>query len=106
MGERAYCYDSTMHTMGQVKIGSAGYEIIPRVISLSKCAELAVTPVQVIHCEAGDIFAMRPLLLHGSLASRSGTTMHRRVIHIQIASSACLPLPYHWHPFDRIDQGF
>ncbi len=44
--------------------------------------------------QAGDVLAMRPLLLHASSPAKSPS--HRRVIHIEYA---CSPLPagLHWH---------
>jgi hypothetical protein len=55
-----------------------------------------------IHAEAGDIFAMRPLLTHASRFSQAGTNMHRRVIHLEFAPNAELPDGYEWHTFRRI----
>jgi hypothetical protein len=52
-----------------------------------------------IHCDVGDLFVMRPLLLHGSRASSPDTAMHRRVVHLEIAPSIDLPPPYRWHQF-------
>jgi ectoine hydroxylase-related dioxygenase (phytanoyl-CoA dioxygenase family) len=52
-----------------------------------------------IHCGAGDLFVMRPLLLHGSRAAAPGTKLHRRVVHLEIAPSSELPVPYQWHQF-------
>ncbi len=49
--------------------------------------------------DAGDVLAMRPLLLHSSTVSREGTNMHRRVIHLEFASCGDLPDGYEWHGF-------
>lgn len=54
----------------------------------------------VIHCDAGDMFVMRPLLLHGSRASDQETRMHRRVVHFEIAPNVELPGGYRWHRFE------
>jgi ectoine hydroxylase-related dioxygenase (phytanoyl-CoA dioxygenase family) len=43
---------------------------------------------------AGDAMLMRPLLLHAS--SRSSTSEHRRVVHIEYAGFE-LPAPLQWH---------
>ncbi len=43
---------------------------------------------------AGDALLMRPLLLHAS--SRSTSTAHRRVLHIEYACCE-LPAPLRWH---------
>jgi hypothetical protein len=52
-----------------------------------------------IHCQAGDVFVMRPLLAHTSLLSKPGTLRHRRVIHLELAPAEVLPLPLQWHDF-------
>lgn len=55
-----------------------------------------------IACDAGDVFAMRPLLSHGSLAATPGVTDHRRVLHLELSPSADLPGEYQWHQFVRL----
>lgn len=52
-----------------------------------------------IHTAAGDVFAMRPLLTHSSSSPKEGTSMHRRVVHLEFAPSAELPDGYEWHSF-------
>lgn len=52
-----------------------------------------------LHAKAGDVLAMRPLLSHSSTVSKPGTTMHRRVIHIELAADEALPDGYEWHTF-------
>ena len=54
---------------------------------------------QTIHCQQGDAFVMRPLLLHGSLQASRSTQDHRRVIHLEFASSKDLEGGYQWHRF-------
>ena len=58
-----------------------------------------------VHCDAGDLFVMRPLLLHGSRASSPDTSLHRRVVHLEIAPNEELPAPYRWHQFAAIRDG-
>lgn len=58
--------------------------------------------IKPIHCDAGDLFVMKPLLLHGSRASSPKTSMHRRVVHLEIAPSEELPGPYRWNRFEAI----
>lgn len=60
-------------------------------------AENAVT----IFANAGDILAMRPLISHSSGSSREGTKRHRRILHLEFASSDSLPDGYQWHRFVR-----
>lgn len=55
-----------------------------------------------IHCDAGDLFVMRPRLVHGSRACDPDTEMHRRVIHLEIAPSQQLPGGYRWHQFEPV----
>ena len=54
---------------------------------------------EIIQCQAGDVLAMRPLLLHASLAAHRDTRFHRRVVHLELASSRELPGDYNWHTF-------
>ncbi|MCA9188872.1 MAG: phytanoyl-CoA dioxygenase family protein [Pirellulaceae bacterium] len=55
-----------------------------------------------LNAEAGDVLAMRPLLSHASTASRSGTTSHRRIIHVELAGEQDLRDGYQWHFFHPI----
>ncbi len=57
---------------------------------------------EAIYCHAGDVFVMRPLLVHGSRACDPKTTLHRRVIHLEIAPSERLPGGYRWHHFEPL----
>jgi len=55
-----------------------------------------------IHCQRGDLFVMRPLLVHGSRTSDPDTETHRRVIHLEIAPTEHLPGDYRWHQFEAV----
>ena len=68
---------------------------------LSKICDQASVP---IHCGAGDLFVMRPLLLHGSRAASPETKLHRRVVHLEVAPSETLPSPYRWHTFASVSS--
>lgn len=46
----------------------------------------------------GDVLLMRPLVIHCSGNSTS-TTMHRRILHLECASSSELPEGFAWHDF-------
>lgn len=46
--------------------------------------------------DAGAVFAMRPLLAHCSGISQPGTTLHRRVLHLEFTGLHCLPDGYEW----------
>lgn len=54
-----------------------------------------------IHCDAGDVFVMRPLLLHGSRATAEGCMDHRRVVHLEFAPAGAIQTPYRWFRFDQ-----
>ena len=56
-------------------------------------------PPAVVLAAAGDVLAMRPLLLHASGESRAGSTQHRRVVHLEFAAEAQLPGGYRWQSF-------
>jgi hypothetical protein len=64
-------------------------------LSAERIQELRAQRTEVL-CEvaAGDAMLMRPLLLHAS--SRSTSTRHRRVLHIEYAGFA-LPAGLEWH---------
>jgi hypothetical protein len=48
---------------------------------------------------AGDVLAMRPLLLHASGVSHHDAASHRRVIHLEFAADRQLPDGFAWHTF-------
>ncbi len=48
---------------------------------------------------AGAVLAMRPLLSHASESSTAGCTDHRRILHLEFASSPLLPDEYQWFEF-------
>ena len=55
-----------------------------------------------IHCNAGDVFVMRPMLSHGSRNAVAGNTDHRRVIHLEFSADESLPGDYEWFQFSPI----
>jgi hypothetical protein len=52
-----------------------------------------------LRAEAGDVLAMKPLILHASSASSEETLMHRRILHFEFAAERQLPDQYEWHTF-------
>lgn len=52
-----------------------------------------------IHCEAGDVLLMRPLLSHSSAAGDETYPGHRRIVHLEFAPKRLLPDGYEWHDF-------
>jgi ectoine hydroxylase-related dioxygenase (phytanoyl-CoA dioxygenase family) len=63
--------------------------------------ETAQRPIE-LSAAAGDVLAMRPLLSHSSSVSHEGTTMHRRVIHLEFAPCSELPDGYEWYSYTPI----
>ena len=55
-------------------------------------------PVRIL-AAAGDVLAMRPLLMHASDEPSPGKESHRRVIHLEFAANAELSEGYRWHRF-------
>jgi hypothetical protein len=58
-------------------------------------AREAVTPLG----PAGDVLAMRPLVVHGSRHTKEGTQLRRRVLHLELAAMHELPDGIAWHDF-------
>jgi hypothetical protein len=55
-----------------------------------------------IHCRAGDVLLMRPLLTHASGPSRVEAGLHRRIVHLECAPTRELPDGYEWHDFEPV----
>jgi hypothetical protein len=55
-----------------------------------------------ILANAGDVFAMRPLLAHCSGRSAAGTARHRRVLQLEFAATPQLPGGHEWHEFHPV----
>jgi ectoine hydroxylase-related dioxygenase (phytanoyl-CoA dioxygenase family) len=60
----------------------------------------ARAPVTVL-ARAGDVLAMRPLVMHASGNPAPGTNLHRRVIHLEFTAWMALPDGYTWRQFIR-----
>lgn len=54
---------------------------------------------RMVTSNAGDVFVMRPLLFHSSPSSKSGTTAHRRIIHLEFAAEEKLWDGFRWRTF-------
>ncbi len=54
-----------------------------------------------IYADVGDVLVMRPLISHASGASLEGTNRHRRILHLEFASSEALPDGLQWYDFVR-----
>ena len=75
--------------------------VIPRSHVASDSEGNGVDCAVTIHAAPGDVLAMRPLISHASGASVEGTLRHRRILHLEFASSERLPDGYQWHDFIR-----
>jgi hypothetical protein len=56
-------------------------------------------PEQLAIAEAGDVFAMSPLLSHCSGRSTEGTELHRRILHLEFSGIEQLPFGFRWRNF-------
>lgn len=56
-------------------------------------------PAVNIHCHAGDVLLMRPLLTHASGHADPATTRHRRIVHLECAPVGFPGDGYEWHTF-------
>jgi hypothetical protein len=70
-----------------------------RVLPGSHRGDAATGEPQTILAAAGDVLAMRPLLLHCSNRSHEGTRRHRRILHFEFAAAPELPDGFAWHEF-------
>ncbi|SFJ70134.1 phytanoyl-CoA dioxygenase family protein [Planctomicrobium piriforme] len=52
---------------------------------------------------AGDVLAMRPLLVHSSGRSDPDCSLHRRVLHLEFAALEELPGGVEWQRFEKVD---
>ncbi|QDU21432.1 phytanoyl-CoA dioxygenase family protein [Urbifossiella limnaea] len=56
-------------------------------------------PPVVVHCRAGDVLLMRPLLTHASGHADAATARHRRIVHLECAPAGALEDGYEWREF-------
>jgi hypothetical protein len=57
-----------------------------------------------VHCRAGDVLLMRPLLTHASGHTKVGGGLHRRVVHLECAAGTGLADGYDWHDFEPLQN--
>jgi hypothetical protein len=95
-----------LETMATVRIHlddmtaeNGALQIVPTSHRTGKRMELGAIAPRSIFVERGDVMLMRPLLIHGSVASRPGTQRHRRILHLEFAAREPLPDGYAWHTF-------
>lgn len=81
-------------------IGTGGLEVVPashrlgRIRTAETKGAIRQRGTHAISAEAGDIVAMRPLLLHRSM--RLQNAVRRRVIQLELAPEGSLPEPLQW----------
>jgi phytanoyl-CoA dioxygenase PhyH len=73
-------------------------QVLPGSHTTGKVLRLVGSPHSIL-VNRGDVLLMRPLLTHGSNASRPGTRRHRRILHLEFAAQPELPDGYAWHAF-------
>ena len=56
-------------------------------------------PPVAVHCRAGDVLLMRPLLLHASGHCDPEYQGHRRIVHLELAPEVGLSDGYEWQDF-------
>lgn len=74
-------------------------EVIPGSHASGKQEPPAAQPAVTVYAAAGDVLAMRPLILHASSHSTPGTARHRRILHLEFAAQRDLPDGYFWRWF-------
>ena len=77
--------------------------VVPGSHRYYRASEDLPRPPVSVHCGAGDVLLMRPLLTHASGHCLTGTPRHRRIVHLECAASPTLPDGYEWHDFVPLD---
>ncbi|HUR54090.1 MAG TPA: phytanoyl-CoA dioxygenase family protein [Gemmataceae bacterium] len=77
--------------------------VVPGSQRYYRASEHTPQPPVSVHCSAGDVLLMRPLLTHASGHCRPETRRHRRIVHLECAPSPALPDGYEWHDFVPLD---
>jgi hypothetical protein len=65
----------------------------------SHCDDTPMTEIVMPLGAAGDVLAMRPLVLHGSRHAEPGTTLRRRIVHLEFAAMRELSGGMEWYEF-------
>jgi hypothetical protein len=74
-------------------------QVIPGSHRTGKVSSIDESKAQTILAKKGDVLLIRPLVEHNSVPSCSGTFRHRRILHLEFASSPELPDGYEWHDY-------
>ncbi len=73
--------------------------VVPGSHRLGKIPVASYETARTILGSRGDVLAMRPMLAHRSISSREGTTLHRRILHLEFSGLPQLPDGFEWHDF-------
>ena len=73
--------------------------VVPGSHRLGKVSVASYETARTILGSRGDVLAMRPMLAHRSISSREGTTLHRRILHLEFSGLPRLPDGFEWHDF-------
>lgn len=74
-------------------------QVVPGSHRLGKTPVASYETATSILGSRGDVLAMRPMLAHRSISSREGTTLHRRILHLEFTGLPRLPDDFEWHDF-------
>lgn len=85
--------------LDDVTAANGPLKVVPGSHHTGKALTLDLAPPVRILAKRGDVLLMRPLLAHCSGKSHPDTTHHRRILHLEFASSDELPDGYAWHDF-------
>lgn len=79
-------------------------EVLPGSHRTGKQLEMAEFQPVSLHCRAGDVLLMSPLLVHASGKSWPGSQRHRRIVHLEYAGLRTLPGGVQWWEFYPIEK--
>lgn len=90
--------------LDDVTLENGPLRVIPGSHGTGKVLCLRDEPMQDILVRKGDVLLMRPLLAHSSNRSQPETQRHRRILHLEFASSPELPEGYTWFDYRTADS--
>jgi hypothetical protein len=79
--------------------------VVPGSHKAGKSLDLAGAEVRTLYARAGDVLLVRPLVAHCSNRSAEGTTLHRRILHLEFTKSGPLPDGFVWHDYIPLAAG-
>ncbi len=85
--------------LDDVRADNGPLQVVPGSHRTGKRMDLRTVPPHPVFARAGDVLLMRPLLVHGSIASAPTTDRHRRILHLEFAGRRDLPDGYAWHDY-------